>query len=976
MWLILLDASGSMADPFANATSFSGRQRATLAQNKIDAAKEALILHLQGLGEATQIAIFAFRSIAELIYEGSSADIARIETVLDGIRAGNGTDIAAALKAARDRADFAPNHLLFRVLLISDGLSDPIAAEVVGKELLSKRIPIDVILIDPSEEGNELARRAAGSYGSVTAVTSASEMATAVGDAGSAMRATAAAVEQAQASLRRATTELRADGQQGEEVSFTAAYPSELEKDRWASLLVFIHLLRLSEEARNRAMGLGQTKGSDQLSATVRASSRLPRGTDITLTPRLPGFDVNPSSTTIAWHEDIQDFEFRIRPTDSIEGPIIGEVEVSARGLPIGRVPISILIHPAKTAESAGREPAINTGGVFQTIFASHAREDEQVVRACAAVYAGLGIYVVIDKQALIAGQSWRPAIRALLAGSDVFQLFWSKAASVSPPVADEISDALVIQGDRGTGFIRPVFWVEPPTPMPRELKHINFVFLDLERLGGTCSEKTSATGRPKPLKGSRNIPVTVLPLLPNTSAGVTHEIRVDVAFAIEFIEDTVGSRYYPVPTLLVDHHTVQTVREVETVDYTRVEHDRHLALEDRIEILGSVCLDFHMRHFWPESSWEAANQTADQIGLDPTAFRELLWRSEVVKQWFKEPESGWVYSRDTLVKAKVPGISGDQGFLEFADVFFGTVAKVLRRRSREVRDLHVEGKYWISSTAWERLSASGITRGLRAMPVKGDDHVLMAGSIDGFISALEGAWTSAKELIPVAMRAGPSQFFVADLPTYGIFIPANATGADAQVISKAHEWDLPQALFLPSTDRVLLCGDALDDFQAILRKSGNDANAARLFLRSILVHEHFHAFARTAPMDDGSSPAGPGYQKQWIDASPVNEAIAAWMQIHVSRDDAIVSERVWDYIGSGVYPNWPYAGAAVVEKAYQEKGSDEVRALIRLLRTDPPLAVSWMTKAIATQNQSGGKPVVRNIRSRLRGLNRGRATS
>lgn len=250
MWLILLDASGSMANPFEGAASFEGRQRATSTEVKIDAAREALILHLQGLGEATQAAIFAFRSSAELVYDGSTADTVRIKAVLDGIEATNGTDVAAALLTARDYVDAQAQHPVFRILVISDGLSDAAAAEAASKELLSRRIPIDVILIDPSEKGNELARRVAGAYGSVSAVTSSSEMTAAVGQVGAAVREEAAAVEQAQASLSRAVTELRV-GRSAQELSFTAAYPSELPMDSWGSLLLFIHLTSFALDDSN-----------------------------------------------------------------------------------------------------------------------------------------------------------------------------------------------------------------------------------------------------------------------------------------------------------------------------------------------------------------------------------------------------------------------------------------------------------------------------------------------------------------------------------------------------------------------------------------------------------------------------------------------------------------------------------------------------------------------------------------------------
>src|SRR5262245_56932308 len=99
-----------MANPFEAATQFAGRQRSTLAQIKIDAAREALVLHLQGLGEETQAAIFAFRNTAELVYDGPSDDAVQIRTVLDAVEVTNGTDVAAALLAARDHANSLPTE--------------------------------------------------------------------------------------------------------------------------------------------------------------------------------------------------------------------------------------------------------------------------------------------------------------------------------------------------------------------------------------------------------------------------------------------------------------------------------------------------------------------------------------------------------------------------------------------------------------------------------------------------------------------------------------------------------------------------------------------------------------------------------------------------------------------------------------------------------------------------------------------------
>src|SRR5262249_40656318 len=188
MWLILLDASGSMADPFGAGTEFSGRTRATKSRFKIDAAKESLVLHLRGLGVTTEAAIFAFRDQAELIYEGPSAQDGEIKSALDHVKPDGGTNIAAALTAARDHVDAHLDRPIIRVLLISDGLSDAGAAEDAAVELQKRRVPIDAILIDPSDKGEQLVRRVVGASGSVSAVTSMSEMTSVIEEIGGLVR--------------------------------------------------------------------------------------------------------------------------------------------------------------------------------------------------------------------------------------------------------------------------------------------------------------------------------------------------------------------------------------------------------------------------------------------------------------------------------------------------------------------------------------------------------------------------------------------------------------------------------------------------------------------------------------------------------------------------------------------------------------------------------------------------------------------
>src|ERR1700723_1300268 len=299
MWIILLDSSGSMADPFSGDAPAVGRQRTSQQKSKMEAAKESLLLQLSGLGPPTEISLFAFRGDPQLIFQGLSSETRRIEAALNTVQPLGRTNVAAALQAAGRLVRGRTDVLIARVLLISDGLSDASPAEQEARALQRDRIPVDVILIDPSEEGSELCRRVAGSTGAVTSVVGGQELHAAVGVVSEAVAA------QAQVSTRfhqevQAAVNAQA-GNASEPLSFTVAHPSELTKDALGKLIVYLHLESLTQEARDRAVKIGGVKGADALSGSQKAVSRVPRGTTLVITPRLDGFAVNPTHVTIAW---------------------------------------------------------------------------------------------------------------------------------------------------------------------------------------------------------------------------------------------------------------------------------------------------------------------------------------------------------------------------------------------------------------------------------------------------------------------------------------------------------------------------------------------------------------------------------------------------------------------------------------------------------------------------------------------------
>src|SRR5439155_21749283 len=111
-----------------------------------------------------------------------SNDHAAIKVALDGLVADDGTDIAAALDKASEYAAKLSNVPIIQVLVISDGLSNLASAQSSAQQFAHQHaVIINVILIDPTDDGEQVARAIAVN-GEVLAVTSSGEFAESVSD--------------------------------------------------------------------------------------------------------------------------------------------------------------------------------------------------------------------------------------------------------------------------------------------------------------------------------------------------------------------------------------------------------------------------------------------------------------------------------------------------------------------------------------------------------------------------------------------------------------------------------------------------------------------------------------------------------------------------------------------------------------------------------------------------------------------------
>ena len=271
-----------------------------------------------------------------------------------------------------------------------------------------------------------------------------------------------------------------------EDVAFTAFHPREVDPKVWQEMLVYIAAdtpRALATVAADAEARLASRKGGYR-DTTARSTLPLRRGTMLTIVPDLPGFDFNPASLTVAWEEDAQRHEFRLRGASAHPGQAVnGSVRVYAGPYLRGEIPISIFVQdPQARVKTPGGFISV-FARAYHKIFASYSHSDTNVVRTCEAATEALGDRYLIDVSLLRSGETWNERLLQAIDEADIFQLFWSEQSAKSYAVEREWRHALALAATRPS-FIRPVYWTGKPYAIPPELSAIHFDRLDLARLG------------------------------------------------------------------------------------------------------------------------------------------------------------------------------------------------------------------------------------------------------------------------------------------------------------------------------------------------------------------------------------------------------------------------------------------------------------------------------------------------------------
>jgi hypothetical protein len=435
MWIILLDHSSSMGGGFKNSARAGRLVRASEAETRLEAAKGVLLEQLSRLPAAMPVALFGFTSAAHHVLTAPAGSASEFRVALDDLHPQNGTDIAGALAAAADYVEgLSERPPLRRVLLVSDGESALAPAVAEAGRCRDLGMTIDALLIDPGAESETVASRITGiTLGRWDPVVSAAQLRSGAQEVVDTVSGEAQAAKVALDRLAAEEEVAARKRQTAERLMFSAGYPARVQPRQLYELRVVMHGEGERDAVQQQLKALLAAAGLMPRVADADARQPIPLGTVLRIEPTIDGVIFAPLAAELQWGGTATEarFQFHLTAESTDERMLRGLVAVKHdSGLLVAELDLQILALPLESATKP--DLSVSQARFVERVFASYAHSDEPIVRACKEAYLGLGITLWMDYDEIPQGAVWRNTIQIAIGKADVFQLFWSKSASLS----------------------------------------------------------------------------------------------------------------------------------------------------------------------------------------------------------------------------------------------------------------------------------------------------------------------------------------------------------------------------------------------------------------------------------------------------------------------------------------------------------------------------------------------------------------
>jgi hypothetical protein len=264
-----------------------------------------------------------------------------------------------------------------------------------------------------------------------------------------------------------------------EEVGATVYAPGQAAPGDGFLVQVFLHL---PEQAASLDDIARDADEDAKRRAAARLQKKIRRGTELSLHLLMPGLDVDEPAQMCVWEGEPACVQFGVTvPEGCKPGSIIGTVTLSENSIPVGHLKFKLKV----TGEAAASVPATvaepePAGSLvrYRQAFISYASADRPEVLKRVQMLNLAKIKFFQDLLTLEPGDSWEKLLYDYIDKSDVFFLFWSRAASESEWVKREIEYAIKAktgEGEAGPEIIPVIIEGPPPARPPAELSFLHF---------------------------------------------------------------------------------------------------------------------------------------------------------------------------------------------------------------------------------------------------------------------------------------------------------------------------------------------------------------------------------------------------------------------------------------------------------------------------------------------------------------------
>jgi hypothetical protein len=269
----------------------------------------------------------------------------------------------------------------------------------------------------------------------------------------------------------------RSETKRAENVDATVYAPHQASPGDHFLVLVYAHLPEQAAAVEEEV----KTVAPDAKKRFRRTlNQKIKRDTKLTFNLAMPEVEIDEPSQSLIWRGQQDSVQFGVTlPKDAKPKNLVATVVVSEGSVPIGHLKFTLKIVTDSAVVSSSPEPTPAGSLIrYHRAFISYASRDRVEVLKRVQMLNATRIKFFQDLLTLEPGDRWEKLIYEYIDQSDVFFLFWSKAASRSRWVKKEVAYALERKAgkDEAAPEIVPVIIEGPPPAKPaKQLGFLHF---------------------------------------------------------------------------------------------------------------------------------------------------------------------------------------------------------------------------------------------------------------------------------------------------------------------------------------------------------------------------------------------------------------------------------------------------------------------------------------------------------------------